>query len=116
MHELRVRGVALKASEQPIDTATSAGKAFLDMLGVFAEFDRIIDQARATVDDDARMALWHQAEAHLVADQPYTFLLRRKTLAFIDRRIHNVGQTNLGLNLMNVPVEVYVPKGMQRAR
>ena len=80
------------------------------------EFDRIIDQARATVDDDARMALWHQAEAHLVADQPYTFLLRRKTLAFIDRRIHNVGQTNLGLNLMNVPVEVYVPKGMQRAR
>ena len=37
-------------------------------------------------------------------------------LLFIDRRIHNVGQTNLGLNLMNVPVEVYVPKGMQRAR
>jgi hypothetical protein len=30
--------VALKATEQPVDTSTAAGKAFLDMLGVFAEF------------------------------------------------------------------------------
>jgi DNA invertase Pin-like site-specific DNA recombinase len=29
----------LKASEQPIDTSTAAGKCFLDMLGVFAEFE-----------------------------------------------------------------------------
>jgi DNA invertase Pin-like site-specific DNA recombinase len=29
---------ALKATEQPIDTSTAAGKCFLDMLGVFAEF------------------------------------------------------------------------------
>ena len=28
-----------KATEQPIDTSTAAGKAFLDMLGVFAEFE-----------------------------------------------------------------------------
>ena len=28
----------LKATEQPIDTSPAAGKAFLDMLGVFAEF------------------------------------------------------------------------------
>lgn len=27
------------ATEQPIDTSTAAGKAFLDMLGVFAEFE-----------------------------------------------------------------------------
>ncbi|MEG3091659.1 recombinase family protein [Sphingomonas sp. PB1R3] len=39
VHELKGRGVALKATEQPIDTTTAAGKAFLDMLGVFAEFD-----------------------------------------------------------------------------
>ncbi|GAA4249275.1 recombinase family protein [Azospirillum formosense] len=38
VHELRVKGAVLKATEQPIDTATAAGKAFLDMLGVFAEF------------------------------------------------------------------------------
>jgi DNA invertase Pin-like site-specific DNA recombinase len=38
VHELRERGVTLKATEQPIDTRTASGKAFLDMLGVFAEF------------------------------------------------------------------------------
>jgi DNA invertase Pin-like site-specific DNA recombinase len=39
VHELKGRGVSLKATEQPIDTNTAAGKAFLDMLGVFAEFE-----------------------------------------------------------------------------
>jgi DNA invertase Pin-like site-specific DNA recombinase len=39
IHDLRQRGVALKATEQPIDTSTAAGKCFLDMLGVFAEFE-----------------------------------------------------------------------------
>ena len=36
---MKAKGVALKATEQPIDTGTAAGKAFLDMLGVFAEFE-----------------------------------------------------------------------------
>ena len=31
--------MALRATEQPINTGTAAGKAFLDMLGVFAEFE-----------------------------------------------------------------------------
>ena len=39
VYELKDRGVALKATEQPVDTSTAAGKAFLDMLGVFAEFE-----------------------------------------------------------------------------
>jgi DNA invertase Pin-like site-specific DNA recombinase len=39
VHELRIKGVTLQATEQPIDTSTAAGKAFLDMLGVFAEFE-----------------------------------------------------------------------------
>jgi DNA invertase Pin-like site-specific DNA recombinase len=36
---VRARGAVLKATEQPIDTGTAAGKCFLDMLGVFAEFE-----------------------------------------------------------------------------
>jgi Cytochrome P460/Resolvase, N terminal domain len=36
---VRARGASLKATEQPIDTGTAAGKCFLDMLGVFAEFE-----------------------------------------------------------------------------
>ena len=43
MRELKAKGRPsrwpLKATEQPIDTSTAAGKAFLDMLGVFAEFE-----------------------------------------------------------------------------
>jgi DNA invertase Pin-like site-specific DNA recombinase len=46
VHELKARGVALKATEQPIDTSTAAGKAFLDMLGVFAEFETNLRKER----------------------------------------------------------------------
>jgi DNA invertase Pin-like site-specific DNA recombinase len=34
---VKAKGASLRATEQPIDTSTAAGKAFLDMLGVFAE-------------------------------------------------------------------------------
>lgn len=43
---LKVKGVALRATEQPIDTSTAAGKAFLDMLGVFAEFENSLRKER----------------------------------------------------------------------
>lgn len=46
MHELRQKGVALKATEQPIDTSNAAGKVFLDMLGVFAEFETNLRRER----------------------------------------------------------------------
>jgi DNA invertase Pin-like site-specific DNA recombinase len=46
VRELRAKGVALKATEQPIDTSTAAGKAFLDMLGVFAEFETNLRKER----------------------------------------------------------------------
>jgi len=43
---LKGRGISLKATEQPIDTASAAGKAFLDMLGVFAEFETNLRRER----------------------------------------------------------------------
>jgi DNA invertase Pin-like site-specific DNA recombinase len=46
VHELKTRGVGLRATEQPIDTSTAAGKAFLDMLGVFAEFETNLRRER----------------------------------------------------------------------
>ena len=46
VHELKAKGVALKATEQPIDTSNAAGKAFLDMLGVFAEFETNLRKER----------------------------------------------------------------------
>jgi DNA invertase Pin-like site-specific DNA recombinase len=46
VHELREKGAYLRATEQPIDTSTAAGKAFLDMLGVFAEFETNLRRER----------------------------------------------------------------------
>ena len=39
-------GGELRCTEQPIDTTTAAGKAFLDMLGVFAEFETNLRRER----------------------------------------------------------------------
>jgi DNA invertase Pin-like site-specific DNA recombinase len=46
VYELREKGVHLKATEQPVDTSSAAGKAFLDMLGVFAEFETNLRRER----------------------------------------------------------------------
>jgi DNA invertase Pin-like site-specific DNA recombinase len=43
---VRAKGASLKATEQPIDTSTAAGKCFLDMLGVFAEFETNLRRER----------------------------------------------------------------------
>ena len=46
VRSLAEKGVALKATEQPIDTSTAAGKCFLDMLSVFAEFETNLRRER----------------------------------------------------------------------
>lgn len=46
--ELQQKGVALKATEQPVDTSSAAGKAFFQMLGVFAEFETNLRRERQT--------------------------------------------------------------------
>src|SRR4051794_40104287 len=46
VRELAAKGVHLKALEQPVDTSTPAGKAFLQMLGVFAEFETVLRRER----------------------------------------------------------------------
>jgi DNA invertase Pin-like site-specific DNA recombinase len=46
VYVLKDRGVTLRATEQPIDTQRAAGKAFLDMLGVFAEFETNLRRER----------------------------------------------------------------------
>ena len=53
---LKAKGAALKATEQPIDTSTAAGKAFLDMLGVFAEFETNLRRERQMEGIDAAKA------------------------------------------------------------
>jgi DNA invertase Pin-like site-specific DNA recombinase len=43
---IRMKGAELQATDQPIDTSTAAGKCFLDMLGVFAEFETNLRRER----------------------------------------------------------------------
>jgi DNA invertase Pin-like site-specific DNA recombinase len=43
---VKAKGASLRATEQPIDTTSAAGKAFLDMLGVFAEFETNLRRER----------------------------------------------------------------------
>ncbi|AMK78008.1 MULTISPECIES: peptide-binding protein [Methylomonas] len=76
--------------------------------------DKLIDDARRTVDESKRMPLWQQAERILYEDQPYTFLMRRKSLLFVDKRIHNLQMTKLGLNFGSLPLENYVPLAQQK--
>lgn len=44
--ELEEKGIAIKSLDQSIDTTTPAGKAFLGMLGIFAEFETNIRKER----------------------------------------------------------------------
>ncbi len=78
-----------------------------------AELDKLIEQARANVNEEERMVLWQKAEELLYRDQPYTFLVRLKSLVFVNRRIRNVAKTRIGLNLGVTPFENYIPEQLQ---
>ena len=55
---LKDKGAHLAATEQPVDTSTSAGKAFFDMLGVFAEFETNLRRERQAERDRRGEAMW----------------------------------------------------------
>jgi peptide/nickel transport system substrate-binding protein len=81
------------------------------------ELDRVIDKARTTIDREKRMPLWHRAHQIIHEDQPYTFLVQRRNMGFMDNRIQNVGKSRLGLNYNNrytMPIPWYVPKANQK--
>jgi peptide/nickel transport system substrate-binding protein len=81
------------------------------------DLDKSIRAARTTVDEAKRMELWHQCERVLHDDQPYTFLVVRKSLRFFDKRVQNVHESKTGLNFVLdwvMPVPWYVPAGQQK--
>jgi peptide/nickel transport system substrate-binding protein len=81
------------------------------------ELDKLVEQARSTIDDARRFELWHQCHRIIADDQPYTFLTSRRGTSFMDKRIHNVQKSKLGLNYNSrsaMPYPWYVPKAMQK--
>ncbi len=78
------------------------------------ELDKVIDEARKTIDEDKRMLLWQQAEKILYEDLPYTFLTNSMALGFVNKRIKNQRMTKSGLNVGSIPTENYIPKALQK--
>ena len=72
--------------------------------------DVIIEQARRTIDDDARGKLYQRLHGILHEEQTYTFLFTRPTFRLVDRRFKSVVVHKLGLDYL----EWYVPKSEQR--
>jgi site-specific DNA recombinase len=63
-------GVALRSATEPFDTSSAAGKMMLQMLGVFAEFERrtIVERITAGMERAASQGRW------VVGRVPYGFL------------------------------------------
>ena len=78
------------------------------------ELDKIIDQARKSIDEAKRMLLWQKAEHILYDDLPYTFLTQKMEFGFANKRIKNQRMTKTGLNIGSTPTENYIPKNLQK--
>lgn len=62
--------------------------------------DRLLEQGRAELDAEKRKALYRQVHALLADDQPYTWTLQVSTKWGVNRRVHNVEESEgLGLFL-----------------
>ncbi len=81
------------------------------------DLDALIEKARSTANEDERMKLWQECTRILHEDQPYTFLLDRMSLRFMDKRIANVQKARMGLNLMYtevMPIPWYSAAGQHK--
>jgi DNA invertase Pin-like site-specific DNA recombinase len=86
---LKSKGVALKATEQPIDTRTAAGKCFLDMLSVFAEFETNLRRE-------------HQLEGIAKAKAAGVYKGRKRSIDFAtiaDLKAQGIGATEIARKL-----------------
>lgn len=73
--------------------------------------DKLIDDARVTLDDEQRLAKWRQVHRVLHEEQPYAFLFSRKSAVYLNSRIQNAKPTPIGMNLAT---EMFVPQDLQR--
>ena len=72
--------------------------------------DRLMEQARISIDEAERAPLWRQLSRVLHEEQPYTFLFNSKATVMVDKRLQNIQVTNKGLNKA---WEYYVPAQQQ---
>jgi site-specific DNA recombinase len=110
LEELDAGGVAFRSASEPFDTATAAGRMMMQMLGVFAEFERemIVERTRMGLARKAARGEWtggtppfgyrYHAEARtLVPVAMQAALVQRIFTLYVDRRLGSAtisGQLN----------------------
>ena len=69
--ELDACGVAFRSASEPFDTSTAAGRMMMQMLGVFAEFERemIVERTRMGLARKAARGEWTGAPRRSATDQ-----------------------------------------------
>ncbi len=78
------------------------------------EVDRLLEEARRTLDRKRRATLYKKIQRIIYMDQPYTFLYVPDSLSILHRRFHNVKPARAGI-WYNFE-RWYVPKRLQRHR
>ena len=114
---MRCGSVGSPAAWRMIHTRYGTGKSMENKGDNFISFDnkesdRLLDEARRTLDDDKRMALWHQWEALIHDEEPYTFVLARMSRLFANGRFENTLPYRLDKNIF----DWYVPAAKQKYR
>ena len=100
LEELDKAGVAFRSASEPFDTSTAAGRMMMQMLGVFAEFERemIVERTRMGLARKAAKGEWtggkapfgyrYDAEAQTLIPVPtQAALVERIFTLYVDRRL-----------------------------
>ena len=100
LDELDRAGVAFRSATEPFDTTTAAGRMMVQMLGVFAEFERatIVDRVIAGLERKAARGEWaagrppfgyriDAASGHLVTADEEAALVRVTFDLYLSRRL-----------------------------
>jgi site-specific DNA recombinase len=106
--ELDEAGVAFRSATEPFETATPAGRMMVQMLGVFAEFERamIIERVVAGMEKKARNGGWvpgrppigyrvASKDGLLEAVEPQASLVRKIFALYIEQRLGTRALANL---------------------
>lgn len=85
------RGASLEILDQKIDTSTASGKAFLQMLGVFAEFETNLRKERQLAGiQSAKLAGKHLGRRSILSDKQKAEIVDKRT-----RTIRPINPTEL---------------------
>jgi len=108
LEELDAAGVAFRSASEPFDTSTAAGRMMMQMLGVFAEFERemIVERTRMGLARKAARGHWtggtapigyrHDPEAQVLVPEPlHAALVQRIFMLYVDRRLGSAAISSL---------------------